>query len=65
MIKIVIEDLIRDKGLHKSYVAKQIGVSNDTLTNWMKNRSWPKLNQAVHLADILQCEVTDLYERID
>lgn len=65
MIKLVIEELIKERGLHKSFIAKQIGVSNDTLTNWMKNRSAPKLDKAVRLADILNCDVNDLYKRTD
>lgn len=65
MIRLTIEERIKECGLKKGYVARQIGVDPDTLANWMNNRSFPKLNQAVKLADILRCEITDLYDRND
>lgn len=64
-MRLVVEDLIIKSGLKKRHIANEIGINENTLTNWMKNRSWPKLNQAVDLADILKCDVNDLYERTD
>lgn len=60
-VKLRIEELIKEKGLQKKYVAKNVGVSNDTLTNWMKSKTYPKLDQAVKLTEILNCKITDLY----
>ena len=62
-MKLLIEELIKERGLQKQYVAKKLGVSQDTLTNWMKNRNMIKLDQAVKLAKILSCKVDDLYEQ--
>ncbi len=64
-MKLIVEELIIKSGMTKRFVAKQIGVNENTLKNWCQNRSWPKLNQAVKLADVLRCEITDLYERKD
>ncbi|MDC3414251.1 helix-turn-helix domain-containing protein [Aquibacillus sp. 3ASR75-286] len=61
-LKLKIGALIEESGLKKRYVAKELGVNENTLTNWTKNRSMPKLDQAVELADILNCKVEDLYE---
>ncbi|WP_417168753.1 helix-turn-helix transcriptional regulator [Terrihalobacillus insolitus] len=61
-MKLKIGALIEESGLKKRYVAKELGVNENTLTNWTKNRSMPKLDQAVELADILNCKVEDLYE---
>ncbi|WP_188942362.1 helix-turn-helix transcriptional regulator [Virgibacillus salexigens] len=47
--------------MEKGYVAKQLGVHRDTISNWCANRGMLRLDQAVKLADILKCEVTDLY----
>jgi len=62
-MELIIEELIKKRGLQKGYVANKLGVSNDTLTNWIKNRSMPKLDIAVELADILDCDIKDLYRR--
>ncbi|MEK3909621.1 helix-turn-helix domain-containing protein [Oceanobacillus sp. FSL W7-1309] len=64
-MRLLIEELIKERGLQKKYVAKQLGVTQDTLTNWMKNRNMIKLDQAVKLSEILNCKVDDLYERTD
>jgi putative transcriptional regulator len=60
-MKLVIDELIKERGLKQIYVAKQLGVNKDTVTNWCKNRSMPKLDKAVELAELLGVEITDLY----
>ncbi|CEI82002.1 Helix-turn-helix [Oceanobacillus oncorhynchi] len=60
-MKLVIEELIREKGYQKRYIAEQMGITNNTLTHWMKNRSMIKLDQAVKLAEVLDCELEDLF----
>lgn len=64
-IKMKLNELFEEKGIRKKHVAKQIGVDATTISNWVSGKSYPKLNQAVQLADILNCDITDLYERTD
>lgn len=64
-MKLLIGELIEGKGLKKRYIAKKINVNENTLTNWINGRSYPRLDQAVELADLLECNINDLYERID
>jgi len=61
-MKLIIEELIESSGLKKRYIAKQINVNENTITNWINGKSYPRLDQAVKLAYILNCEVNDLYE---
>lgn len=65
MIKMTLSDLIKDSGLKKGHIAKQVGVSDDTLTNWIKGKTFPRLDQAVRLADVLGCEIKELYQKDD
>lgn len=60
-MKLKIEELIVESGLKKKYVAEQLGININTLTNWIKGKNMPKLDQAVKLAHILNCKVDDLY----
>lgn len=60
-MKLLIDKLIEESGMTKRFVAKRIGVNENTLNNWCKNRSMPRLDQAVHLAYLLGCRVDDLY----
>lgn len=63
-MKMCIEELIKESGLKKRYIADTIGVNENTLTNWIMGRSWPRLNQAIILAKILRCDIDDLYTDI-
>lgn len=56
-----IDDIIRGKGLRYNYVAKNVGIDEETLINWRKGRTYPRLNQAVKLAMVLGVEITELY----
>ena len=37
----MLKEIIKSKGLKQSYVAKRIGVSVVTMSNWVKNKSTP------------------------
>lgn len=64
-MKLKIRELINESGMTKRFVANKLEVNENTLGNWMDGRSMPKLDQAVKLADILNCDVNDLYIRSD
>lgn len=59
-----IEMHIRKNGLQKMFVAKKVGVSRETLKNWIDGRTYPRIDQLFKLADLLNCEITDLYIKI-
>jgi DNA-binding XRE family transcriptional regulator len=61
MIRLTIEEAIMKSGLKKKYIVENMKINKDTLTNWCKNRSIPKLDQAVKLAYLLNCDIKDLY----
>jgi transcriptional regulator with XRE-family HTH domain len=60
-----IGELIESKGMKKKYIAKKIGITPTQLSNWLALKSYPPLDKAYLLADLLNCKVDDLYERID
>ncbi len=61
MMKIKI--LIENSGLKKEYIAKKIGVVNNTITNWVLGRTTPNIIQAQKLSKILG--LTNIDELID
>lgn len=61
-MKLLINERIKESGFKKGYIAEQLGVNKDTLSNWVHNRSMIPLNKAVQLADILGCDIKDLYK---
>ncbi len=62
IMKLRVDDLIKKSGYKKQYVAAKMGVNKDTITNWSKNKSMIRLDQAVKLSKILNCKLEDLYE---
>lgn len=54
-----LNELIKESGLKKEYIAKNVGVSIWTITNWCKGVTWPTLQQALKLKDILRLDSID------
>jgi len=51
------------RGYKKSWVAKQIGVSNVVLSRWINDVSMPSVVKLFELAEFLDVKVDDLYEK--
>ncbi|TFJ91833.1 helix-turn-helix domain-containing protein [Lentibacillus salicampi] len=62
-MRLLINEQIKKSGLKKKYIADKLNVNKDTLSNWIAGRSMIPLDRAVHLAEILNCDIKDLYER--
>lgn len=58
-----IEELIKERGLQKSFVAGKLGISVKQLRNYETEHSDITLKKAYILADILGVKVDDLYDR--
>lgn len=54
---------IEERGYMKKYIAKQLGITQNQMSNWITGRSFPTLEKAFQLADLLGVKVDDLYER--
>lgn len=53
------------RGYKKKWVAEQLEISPNVLSRWIKGHSMPSVNKLFELADLLDCKVDDLYERIE
>ncbi|MGG1679874.1 helix-turn-helix transcriptional regulator [Neobacillus sp. NRS-1170] len=58
-----LNELIEQSGYLKKYIAKEVGVTPTQLSNWIAGRSYPPLDKAYKLAELLNCKVDELYER--
>lgn len=54
---------IEERGYMKKYIAKQLGVSQNQISNWISGKSNPTIEKAFKLADLLGVKVDDLYDR--
>jgi putative transcriptional regulator len=64
-MKSLIGERIESSGLRKGYIAKEIGITGQQLSNWIAGRSFPTIQKAFQLAKLLNCKVDDLYGRTD
>jgi len=60
-LRLIIDEIIKESGLKNEYIARKVGVSVRTLYKWRKNETIPRLDQAIKLANLLDCKVNDLY----
>lgn len=65
LMKSRVNELILKSGYMKKYVAKKVGITPTQLSNWIAGRSYPPLDKAYILAELLNCKVDDLYERAE
>lgn len=63
MINPKIEELIKERGLMKSFVADKLKISVKQLRNYETGHSYIPMDKAYILADLLGVKVDDLYER--
>ncbi|MCD5324804.1 MULTISPECIES: helix-turn-helix transcriptional regulator [Pontibacillus] len=54
---------IEKRGYKKKWVAAQLGVSQNVFSRWVNDGGKPSLEKAFELADLLECNVDDLYVR--
>ena len=54
---------IEKRGYKKTWVAKQIDVSNVVLSRWINDVSMPSVIKLFELAELLECEPGDLYTK--
>src|SRR5690554_5924791 len=47
----------------REYIIKELGISQNTLSNWVTGKTYPTIDKAYVLAELLEVNVEDLYER--
>ncbi|MFD2446359.1 helix-turn-helix domain-containing protein [Bacillus sp. CGMCC 1.16607] len=65
MIRCRIEDLIKQKGLRKDFIADKLGISSRQLRNYETQHSYIPMDKAYILADLLKVGIEDLYEKVE
>jgi len=53
--------IIKEKGIKKGYLAKRLGVTNQTMSNWLSGYSMPNLLMAKKLSAMLEVTIEDIF----
>ena len=63
MIKPRIGKLLRVSKYRREFIIQELDISKNTLSNWIAGNTYPTIDKAFLLADLLEVSVNDLYER--
>ena len=58
-----IGELLRVSKYRREYIIKELGITQNTLSNWCTGKTYPTMDKAYILADLLEVKVDELYDR--
>lgn len=61
MLKSRIGILLRTSKYRREYIQKELGITANTLSNWCTGKTYPSIDKAFILAELLEVKVDDLY----
>ncbi|SFJ00004.1 helix-turn-helix domain-containing protein [Olleya namhaensis] len=56
----MLKELLRSKGVKQKWLANKIGVSEVSVSNWVKGKSEPTLKNYQKISDVLNIPLTEL-----
>lgn len=56
----LLKELFKSKGIKQKWLASKLGVSEVTVSNWVKEKSNPSLKHLEKLSDILEIPLKEL-----
>ena len=57
--------VLAEKMVTNTYLAEKLGVSKMTISRWCMNSTQPSAPQLIEIAQVLNCDLKDLYEPYD
>jgi putative transcriptional regulator len=66
MLRLTIEDVLKERGRSAYWLAKQVGVTQSTLAPYLHNEvKMPSLEMLGRICEALDCQPGDLLARVD
>ena len=56
----MLKELLRSKGVKQKWLANKIGVSEVSVSNWVKGKSQPTLKNYQKISEVLNIPLTEL-----
>lgn len=60
-VSLRIGEILKSRGMRQEDLAKALGVSTRSVGKWVRNESFPRLDNLINIASVLDCTVHDLY----
>jgi len=61
----LLEEMIENKGLKKTWIAKEIGISTRQLSNWLKYENLNQVTKFFKLLEILNISLVEIGEDME
>lgn len=61
-MKCLISEIRNSKGMKQSFLAEQVGISQQLLSEYERGKTYPRMNRAYKIAKVLGVEISDLYK---
>lgn len=61
MVKNRLEQILKSRGLKQTWLAQQVGVTKQTMSNLIKNKYTTSIDIAFKISKILELEFTDIF----
>ena len=65
MIRSRIRILLKQSKYKRMYIENELGITANTLSNWCTGKTYPTMDMAYKLADILEVDISQLYEKVE
>ena len=56
-----LDKIIKKSGYKKEKIANEMGITKNTITNYVKGDSLPNVEIALKIADFLGCDIKDIF----
>jgi putative transcriptional regulator len=53
--------IIKESPYKRSYIEKHLGISRNTLSNWVTSKNYPSIPQLLKLAKLLNVKISEIY----
>ena len=58
--EMLLKELLKVKGIKQKWLAQKLGVSEVTVSNWVKEKSFPRKKRLEKLSEILEVPINEL-----
>lgn len=60
-----IKEVLELKGVKQNWLAQQLSVTDNTVSNWCNNKAQPSLQVLKQIASLLTIDITDLLKPVE
>jgi putative transcriptional regulator len=56
-----IKEIRESRGIKQTFIAEQVGISQQLLSNYEKNKALPRIDRAIRISEVLGMDVKEVW----